>query len=855
MLRPRIYSLRNQHLAFAALLTIAMLVASFMGYLKVNNSRHEAASHINARNELLGISNKIRNRLLEAYRHLDLFLLEPSQTQNRTHVFDSLNSAISLCKKIKSHPGANQFHQNETAEQIESILNELKMESALLFTTRIDTNRQYPAMAIEKAVMRPSRSIVNHQLAVLFEDLENESWPHRDPNLYQSFVRLRFLWTKMMAMFRLYLANRVGSFNEAALPSEEIAISNMYDALTTQIQKIKLMDLKHRIGFESRASLTKIGVSSADWFKGYQAVQRIHHSGKWRIDSQILKNNIAPLFAITSDALSNLEDDLSDTTEEDLTVLGDVARTQNYLVWLTALSGMVFILLSVILSQRFVFAPIANLSKAIKAVAFGKSVSLPNARSLELQDLIASFAEMRDQVQHRQSELEYQALHDALTSLPNRTLLQSRIEHDIQVSIRENKQFSLFMIDLNRFKDVNDTLGHQIGDFLLIEVGARLARQLRDIDTVARMGGDEFAILLPETNAQQARIVANKICRAMEVPFRINELQLYSNTSIGIAVFPTHGDSVEQLIQHADVAMYIAKQNLMGFSVYDPNKDDYSVSRFAITNELRAALMEHRLHLHFQPKFSAKTGKIVGSEALLRWQHEHYGNIVPEQIINLAEQTGLINQLTFWVLNAALKQYHEWRDKGISLPMAINLSVYSLKDPDLLKKVSECLERYQVPPQHLTLEITESAMMANPIHAIETLAGLKALGTRIAVDDFGTGFSSLAYLKQMPVDELKIDKSFIIDMSHNDNDEVIVRSTIELAHNLGLEVVAEGVETQTSWLLLRSFDCNTAQGTFLSAPVEASVLQEMVCKDATVKESEDSKRASPNVARLSPGSV
>jgi len=420
-------------------------------------------------------------------------------------------------------------------------------------------------------------------------------------------------------------------------------------------------------------------------------------------------------------------------------------------------------------------------------------------------------------------------------------LLQSRIEHDISISRRESKQFSLFIIDLNRFKEVNDTLGHQVGDILLIEVGARLAGQLRDIDTVARLGGDEFAILLPETNTEQARIVANKICRAMEVPFKVNELQLYSNTSIGIAVFPIHGESVEQLIKHADVAMYIAKQNQLGYCVYDSNKDDYSVSRFAITNELRAALLSDKLHLNFQPKYNAKSGNIVGCECLLRWQHEHYGVIPPDQIIQLAEQTGLINQLTFWVLNTALAQYNAWRTVGIQLPIAINLSVYSLRDPELLPRVDEALRLHSIPPQHLTFEITESAMMANPVHAVETLTKLKALGIRIAVDDFGTGFSSLAYLKQMPVDELKIDKSFIIDMYHNENDEVIVRSTIELAHNLGLIVVAEGVEIQTTWLLLRSFSCDIGQGNLLSSALDGKSMQQLMCNELKNDKSDSDK--------------
>jgi predicted signal transduction protein with EAL and GGDEF domain len=344
---------------------------------------------------------------------------------------------------------------------------------------------------------------------------------------------------------------------------------------------------------------------------------------------------------------------------------------------------------------------------------------------------------------------------------------------------------------------------------------------LRDSDTIARFGGDEFAILLPTANETQSTMVAEKVATALADPFHIEGQQLYTSASIGIASYPQHGHDASTLIQHADIAMYMAKKSTAGWALYDSVQDRHSIGRLGLMAELRHAVDKNSLELHYQPKCDINTGETQSAEALLRWNHPEHGFIPPEEIISLAEQTGFIHEITVWVLETAIKQATQWIKKGIKLNIAVNLSAHNLQDEKIVKFIRELLAETGFSPKYLTLEITENAMMSDPEHAVKILGHLSAMGIRLAVDDFGTGFSSLGYLKRLPVNELKIDKSFVFDMVKNDNDAVIVRSTIDLAHNLGLKVVAEGVEDKDTMDLLKILRCDTAQGYLISKPIPA----------------------------------
>jgi diguanylate cyclase (GGDEF)-like protein len=415
---------------------------------------------------------------------------------------------------------------------------------------------------------------------------------------------------------------------------------------------------------------------------------------------------------------------------------------------------------------------------------------------------------------------------DPLTGLSNRTLLYQQLEHALAIGPREGAQFALMLLDLDHFKAVNDSLGHRYGDLLLQHVALRLRNALQPSDLAARLGGDEFALLLPATDQVHAMQAAYRVLRTIEVPFQIEGHVLRVGGSIGVALYPEHGTDVHTLLRCVDIAMYQAKRGQSGVVLYTIDDDHHGEWR-TLVDDLRQALAQEQLALYYQPKLQLGSNRVYGVEALVRWHHPERGVVRPDQFIPLAEQTGLIVPLTQWVLERALRQCHAWSLAGLRLDVAVNLSIRNLEDPQLPDLVEGLLRRYAVTPESLTLEITESILMADPDAALAVLQRLAAIGVRIAIDDFGTGYSSLGYLKQLPVNEVKIDKVFVQGLGTGQTssaykDRMIVRAVTALAHAMGLVVVAEGVEDQPVWDAVAELRCNAVQGNYLSAPLPAA---------------------------------
>ncbi len=424
-------------------------------------------------------------------------------------------------------------------------------------------------------------------------------------------------------------------------------------------------------------------------------------------------------------------------------------------------------------------------------------------------------------------ELTYQALHDALTDIPNRTLLHDRLQQAIHAAKRERKSVALMMMDLDRFKEINDTMGHHSGDLVLQAVAARLRGTLRQSDTVARLGGDEFAMVLPGIGNKDTAIkAAQKILNAVQAPLVLEGRHLDIGVSLGIALYPDQGEESGLLMQRADVAMYAAKRNKSGYAFYDAEADRYSADRLALQGELRHGIEHDELLLYYQPKIDFHSGHTSGLEALVRWQHPRHGLMFPDDFIPLAERTGLIKPLTVWVLQEALRQCCTWHRNGLPLTVAVNISASNLQDPHFPEIVATALATTGAEPAWLELEITETAIMKEPAVAIDAIGKLNHMGVQLAIDDFGTGYSSMAYLKKLLVAKIKIDKSFVMDMNTNNNDAVIVRSLIGLGHNLGLSVVAEGVESEEVWDQLKVLGCDSAQGYSMSHPIPPDELGE-----------------------------
>jgi diguanylate cyclase (GGDEF)-like protein len=450
------------------------------------------------------------------------------------------------------------------------------------------------------------------------------------------------------------------------------------------------------------------------------------------------------------------------------------------------------------------------------AVWFGFRVSALATRSLEKKN----------------AEVARQTLLDDLTGLPNRILLLDRIQQAAKTGLRNNRSVALFIIDLDDFKDVNNAVGHNNGDRLLIMVGERLNETIRETDTVAHLSGDSFAVLMPETGYDDAGECANKILAVFTRPFSIDlsarTIDVELKPSIGVSLFPDHGAEPDQLVRRAEIAMYRCKHSDVRISFFQPDDDPVSLQRLSLLAGLREAIEVDELELFYQPKLDATSQGIVGVEALARWHHKDMGYVSPEMFIPLAEEAGLIRPLTGWVIETAVKQCRAWMDEGMALSVAVNLSARNLHDPTLIDVIRSAIDRHQIPAGLLQFEITESAMMHDPLAAQKNLNRINDLGVGLAIDDFGTGYSSLSYLRSIPADELKIDKSFILGMSENRDNFVIVQSTIRMAHNLGKRLVAEGVEDQGSLDKLIAMGCDIVQGYHFCRPVPAAELSSWV---------------------------
>jgi diguanylate cyclase (GGDEF)-like protein len=412
----------------------------------------------------------------------------------------------------------------------------------------------------------------------------------------------------------------------------------------------------------------------------------------------------------------------------------------------------------------------------------------------------------------------YQALHDPLTDLPNRTLFQDRTSVALRAAARSGATVAVLLLDLNRFKEVNDTLGHQYGDYLLLQVADRLRESLRDADSVARLGGDEFAILLPISGWEEALAATQRVGSALHEPFSMYDIALDVDASIGVALAEP-GDDVETLLRHADVAMYEAKAAHHPFARYEASHDDNNLSRLVLLGDLRRATTTGELTLYYQPKINSCTGELSSVEALVRWQHPTLGLLQPDEFIPLAESTVVIHALTTEVLRLALTQARKWADAGRPIPVSVNISARSLLDSTFPAQVRELLDAHGVPAHLLSLELTETAVMTDRDLALTVLQALDSMAVSLSIDDFGTGYSSMSYLKTLPVKELKIDRSFVMGMANDPDSAVIVRSAVDLGHNLGMTVVAEGVQDGVARTELADMGCDLVQGYQICKPL------------------------------------
>jgi diguanylate cyclase (GGDEF)-like protein len=465
--------------------------------------------------------------------------------------------------------------------------------------------------------------------------------------------------------------------------------------------------------------------------------------------------------------------------------------------------------------------------------ASGAKRRRPRPTDLEgrLEESFRDISSLASQLEAAKEELARASLFDPLTDCPNRVLFHDRLEQAVLQAKRRDVALPVLIMDVDRFKDINETLGFQAGDQLLRDVAQRLKGVLRESDTTARLGSDEFGVLLTTATTIDGAVSATKkIADKLAAPFTVAGHAVDLSMSIGVAAFPVHGEDAQTLLRHAEMAMTEARRTHSPFAVYARDQDEGALVSLRLASGLRRAIEKDELVLHFQPKVNVATKKIIGTEALVRWNHPELGLTMPNAFIPLAERTALITPLSLLVMRKALKQVRAWRKQGLDIPVAVNLSPRTLHQVDLPGKIARILKESDVPARSLVVEITESAIMIDVDRATDVVRRLSALGVSISIDDFGTGYSSLINLRRLPVSELKIDRSFVMEMMGSAEDAVIVRSIIDLGHNLGLKVVAEGVENLDVWNRLGAWGCDSGQGYFLAKPMPEALFGEWLAK-------------------------
>ena len=810
-----------------------MILIVAMNYRTVFNAKQVVAeAYEGVRKEQINLE-KIQHNLLKIYLEINLFLLNPLQkdVENSIDLHIKNSTKLSRLLKVSSHP----FHQDLAGEvnQMEELFHQLSREVEALMKVRMDINKQYPGMAISANEMPKFQDSIKSGLELLVNEVESGDMTVLSEELYPTLLKTRTLWESLVSQMRIYLANRFASFSLDIMESQSKTLNDIYLQLHKSLKKLEDI-YREEDSFEGPEIVKRLRKDSHAWKMVFDKVKAVNETEKWRGDTFIMRTRVIPIIEKLNATMVDFDKELSLERENISKSLSKNQDTLTFLVIAIVVLLLVFILLILVSMEWLVFNPIERVTQALRSKAF--DLELPNIEAVntrEVGGLVEAFIEMDAEVTQRQNALEHQALHDQLTGLPNRFMLNQRMEYQILHAERQKQPFTLYLMDLNNFKEVNDTLGHTAGDMLLVEFAERVRKLVRKTDTLARLGGDEFAVLLPETPKKETDALAEKILEITQEPFFIEKQKINIGVSIGITHYPDDGRDQLTLLQHADLAMYAAKSKHIGYSHYNQHENALSTERLELANELHNAVNEDQLSLFFQPKFDTQKQSLVGAEALLRWQHPKFGFISPERIIEIAEQIGIIHKLTDWILNKAVQQCAKWHYTGFNLSIAVNLSVRDLSNRLLTENVKKVLTANHLSSQYLTLEITENVMMENLAISLSVLQELNKMGVNLSIDDFGTGFSSLAYLKKLPVNELKIDKSFVIDMDSNNSDELIVQSTISLAHNLGLKVVAEGVENIEVMEMLKALKCDQVQGYYFSKPKSVEEFDRFLKKNSS----------------------
>ncbi|MCU7947493.1 MAG: EAL domain-containing protein [Candidatus Thiodiazotropha sp. (ex Cardiolucina cf. quadrata)] len=822
---PDLESYRGRYALFALLVAMALVTFAYLGWSLVKTTSQRQIENITSRTLAAGVLVDAQTQLNLLENHLQRILIEP-----RVKDLDVTENTLEQLEQVLLDlVGALRRLPSGEAELANGLLEDkrlLEKEVQKLIDVRRDVESWFPAMKLMLEEMYPHNKGMLSELQLLLQEVEVGVSLDEQIDVIAQITTLQRLWLGMTGEMRLMVANRFGLFSTSLRAGSDGHNENIFDFAERFIDRLHNLERhfdSENLGFVSSESITKMEIHFKSWMNSLEQVMVFMDKPTWRVDLHVMRETITPLLERMRFRFSSIDLNLDTQSADGITQLTRTAKQLSLSILGMAMLGLLMLFLAYQFIKRNLLRPIAQTALALKQEARGglEIISQPIGNLRETQDLVDAFSEMRKQVRNRQRHLDHVAHHDALTQLPNRILFHDRLEHALAIALRGDGLVGLMFLDLDRFKQVNDSLGHLVGDELLKLIAERLTSLMRSSDTVARLSGDEFAVLIEGISSREdLSPLAEKILRAVEQPAVVAGHELRVSASIGIAVAPYDDVSVDYLIRDADTAMYEAKrQGRAAYRFFSGEMTKRASEGLKRENEIRHAVESGEFTFHFQPILDSHTGALFCFEALLRWQHPDRGILSPDHFLSVLDETGLISTLFDPLLEQAiLFQKEQSRLRSEKVAISINLSARLLNDPVFCRNLLQNLVSGKISPGSLILEITEDILTQELAEADQFLQQSKALGARIALDDFGTGQASLSHLRQFPFDLLKIDMDFIRNVDVDANDASLVQAMVQLAHAFNINVVAEGVENEAQLAFLQHQGCDYIQGFLVGFP-------------------------------------
>ncbi|UCE89277.1 MAG: EAL domain-containing protein [Pseudomonadota bacterium] len=837
---PGLKSLRGRYLYLAVALSLVLAAAALAGRAYVNNTSQRQLQNLEQRADALDAMGDVDRQVQTIETRLQRFMILPSK-DSRAEI-DSAQALhdAAVARLIDTEWIASDESLSELLQGLQRDGARLRREISRLVTARRDTERWFPATSVMRQQMLAANMRFNAAVTLALEEALQSTRAGSPAMTYQLLSDTRHAWLQLISEFRLYVSSRIGLFindPEAGMQGRAMNIGIYTGHIGELLEELTILQQSGRLDLQATESVNDMREAYREWIAGYEQVVTMISTQAWRNDLGILQRDIEPLFQRIAQRMSTLQLELGVASAKDITLLTELAGQLSGYVVVLAAASIAVVLTGFFLFHRTLLRPIASVARALKEEASGRAITaVPASRAEEIRNLADAFEEMREQVRMRQAHLDHMAHHDHLTDLPNRALFRDRLEHALARAQRERHLVGLMFLDLDRFKQINDSLGHGVGDQLLQGVARRIRVVVRNTDTVARLGGDEFAVIVEDADsADQIASVGQKILDTLAEPFTIDEHTVHATTSIGIALAPTDDRNTEALIKDADVAMYHAKaQGRHRLHFYSREMTLRVTKHLEMETDLRRAFENGEFQNYYQPIIDLRDSKIMGVEALLRWEHPEHGLVQASEFIPVLEDISLIGPLTHWVIEHACAEFQQCLQDGSPVgSLSVNLSGNLLKTGTIVSTIVEALEHSAMDPKRLVVEITEDSLVQDLREARSALQTLRGMGIRIALDDFGTRQSSLSHLRDQPIDIVKIDREFVLDIPGDAKDSRLVAAIIAMAHNLDMQVVAEGVQREEQLEFLQQHGCELVQGFLFHEAVPASKLRTLAVRDGS----------------------